>query len=307
MARRGRLAVRVTRDAERQLRAGHPWVYDRSIVSTSHEGQPGDLAVVFDRKRKFVAVGLWDPASPIRIKVLQHRTPATIDPDFWSSRLSEALAVRRPLATEPSITGYRLVNGESDAFPGLVADRYGDDGRDQDLLMRRGCHTSSPLRKRSLPQGNLTDIVLRTSRAVARVGPGDGRGRPARERTHRTGRVRRTRPHLRRRCGTRPKDRALPRPAGQPAGRVGRRAAGASVLDIFSCTGGFSLHAAAGGAVSVHSVDASRHAIADLRANIARNSERSPPSRRATSASGSATHSKSWRRWPPTGAPSTSW
>ena len=56
-----RLAVRVTPDAFRQIRGGSPWLYDGSITSVSHDGAPGDLAVIFDDDRKFAAIGLWDP------------------------------------------------------------------------------------------------------------------------------------------------------------------------------------------------------------------------------------------------------
>ena len=62
-----RIALRVTPDAQRRIRAGHPWLYDGSIRSASRDGAPGDLAVVFDDDRRFVAVGLWDPASPFRL------------------------------------------------------------------------------------------------------------------------------------------------------------------------------------------------------------------------------------------------
>ncbi|MCB0236133.1 MAG: class I SAM-dependent rRNA methyltransferase, partial [Anaerolineae bacterium] len=62
-----RLAVRVTRQAQQALRQGHPWLFDRSIVSQSAAGQPGDLAVIFDDRRRFLAAGLYDPASPIRV------------------------------------------------------------------------------------------------------------------------------------------------------------------------------------------------------------------------------------------------
>ena len=43
-----RIALRVTPDARRRLRAGHPWLYDRSIRSASRDGAAGDLGVVFD-------------------------------------------------------------------------------------------------------------------------------------------------------------------------------------------------------------------------------------------------------------------
>ena len=70
-----RIAVRVTPDALRQVRAGHPWVFDASVTSVGHDGAPGDLAVVFDDHRRFAAIGLYDPTSPIRVRVLHHGDP----------------------------------------------------------------------------------------------------------------------------------------------------------------------------------------------------------------------------------------
>ena len=54
-----RIPLRVLPQAERALREGHPWLYDSSIVEPV-EGSVGDLAVVFDRKRRFLAIGLFD-------------------------------------------------------------------------------------------------------------------------------------------------------------------------------------------------------------------------------------------------------
>ena len=98
-----RLAVRVTPDALRQIRGGHPWVYETSIESVKSgaqsgaTGKPGDLAVVFDADRSFAAIGLLDPASPIRIKIIHEGKPATIDRAFWVAHITAALARRQPL------------------------------------------------------------------------------------------------------------------------------------------------------------------------------------------------------------------
>jgi hypothetical protein len=97
-----RLAVRLTPDARRQVVAGHPWVYAESISSLSARGAPGDLAVVFDDKRKFVAIGLYDPGSPIRLKILHRGAPAPIDASFWQGRLDAALERRAPLSCRSS-------------------------------------------------------------------------------------------------------------------------------------------------------------------------------------------------------------
>jgi 23S rRNA G2069 N7-methylase RlmK/C1962 C5-methylase RlmI len=118
-----RIALHVTPAAERALRSGHPWVFDQSIRSQSHAGQPGDLAVIFDARRRFLAIGLYDPRSPIRVRVLQHHAPAAIDRAWFTERLRAAANIRQPLLATGT-DGYRLVHGENDGLPGLVVDRY---------------------------------------------------------------------------------------------------------------------------------------------------------------------------------------
>lgn len=81
--------------------------------------------MVFDRKGRFLAVGLYDPESPIRVRVLQHGEPATIDTAWFQSRIARANDLRGPLL-KTGTTGYRLIHGENDGLPGLIVDRYGD-------------------------------------------------------------------------------------------------------------------------------------------------------------------------------------
>ncbi|HEY3483896.1 MAG TPA: class I SAM-dependent rRNA methyltransferase, partial [Ilumatobacteraceae bacterium] len=119
-----RIAVRVTPDALRQVRGGSPWVYDGSITSASRDGASGDLAVVFDDKRRFAAIGLWDPGSPIRVKVLHRGAPRTIDSAFFVDAIARSVERRSTLAADPDTNAYRCVHGENDGLPGLVVDRY---------------------------------------------------------------------------------------------------------------------------------------------------------------------------------------
>jgi 23S rRNA (cytosine1962-C5)-methyltransferase len=122
-----RIAVRINPAAERALRQGHPWIFDQAITEQSHPGSPGDLAVIFDDRRRFLAVGLYDPTSSIRVRILQSRQPATINADWFNTRLQAAASLRAPLnelPVERATSGYRLVHGENDGLPGLVIDRY---------------------------------------------------------------------------------------------------------------------------------------------------------------------------------------
>ena len=118
-----RLRLRVTAAAESILRGGHPWLFAESIQAQNRAGQLGELAVVYDRKDRFLAVGLYDPDSPIRVRVLHAGKPQSLDAGWWRGRLEEALARRRGLF-DARTTGYRCINGESDGWPGLVLDRY---------------------------------------------------------------------------------------------------------------------------------------------------------------------------------------
>jgi 23S rRNA (cytosine1962-C5)-methyltransferase len=266
-----RIAVRVTADALRQIRGGSPWIYDRSITSVSHDGAPGDLAVVFDRSRSFAAIGLWDPASPLRVKLLHRGTPTTIDAAFWRRRIGDALDVRATLAADPDTTAYRCVHGENDGLPGLVVDRY-----DRTLVVKLYSEVWFAHLAEVLPAllEALTPerVVLRLARTLGRrdtFGLADGDtvfGTPPegpvlfRERGlvmeadvvhgHKTGHFLDQRDN-----------RAL----------VRSMASGAKVLDVFASTGGFSLAAAAGGAELVHLVDVSDPALRTAERNLAHN------------------------------------
>ena len=120
-----RIALRITPPAERALRKGHPWIFDQSIKDISHAGAPGDLAVIFDKERRFEAIGLYDPTSSIRVRILQVRQPAAINVDWFQSKIKMAARARASFIKH-NTDGYRLINGENDGLPGLIIDRYAD-------------------------------------------------------------------------------------------------------------------------------------------------------------------------------------
>ena len=100
-----RVAVRLTPDALRQVRGGHPWVFDGGIRSGGDGAVAGQLGVVFDDRRRFVAIGLWGPASPIRLRVLHVGEPCAVDPAFWMEKVDAALERRRDLFAEGGTDG----------------------------------------------------------------------------------------------------------------------------------------------------------------------------------------------------------
>src|SRR5512140_3556987 len=112
-----RLRLRVTTAAETIIRSGHPWLFADSIREANRPGHLGELAVILDRKDKFLAIGLFDPQSPIRVRVLHTHKPAAIDAAWWQGHLNLSLARREGLF-DAQTNGYRCVHGESDGWPG---------------------------------------------------------------------------------------------------------------------------------------------------------------------------------------------
>jgi len=160
-----RIALRVTPAAARALRRGHPWLFADALIKQSHEGQPGDLAVIFDSKRKFLAIGLYDPTSTIRVRVLQHHKPVIIDQHWIAEKISAAKHIRTNLPENTN--AYRLLNGENDGLPGLVIDRYAES-----LVIKLYTPAWIPYLSLLIPilkdLLNPKRIVLRLSRAMLR-------------------------------------------------------------------------------------------------------------------------------------------
>lgn len=268
-----RLAVRVRKDAMRQLRGGHPWIYNESITSLSRDGEPGDLAVIFDDNRDFAAIGMWDPDSPICIKLLHSGKPRTIDAGFWRERVAEAIAHRRPLLDDPAHSGYRIIHGENDRLPGIVVDLY-DTVAVAKIYSRAWIPHLAALVPQLIEQVGPESLILRLARSVPEqpeIGIVEGavlHGPPPSE------------PVMFLENGLRFESHPS---TGQKTGhfldqrenrqRVRELSAGARVLDVFSCTGGFSVHAAAGGATEVHSVDLSRPAVDAVARNMRHNAD----------------------------------
>ncbi len=267
-----RIALRVVAPAERAIRQAHPWVFDQSIIEQSHSGVPGDLAVIFDSKRKFLAIGLYDPTSPIRVRILQKGKPAPIDQNWFQEKIKTAAALRASLQQQDT-NGYRLVHGENDGLPGLIIDRYAET-----FVIKLYTPAWVPHLKvicSALAQVHPFErLILRLSRSLTKQtkylhGLSDGMTI----------------------AGQTPEGLLLFKENGltfecdpingQKTGffldqrenraRVKNLSKGKSVLNVFSYTGGFSLYAADGGAKEVVSVDFSTPATEATLRNIVHN------------------------------------
>jgi 23S rRNA (cytosine1962-C5)-methyltransferase len=266
-----RLRLRITAAAENAVRSRHPWIFSDSIREQNREGRAGELVVIYDRKDKFLAAGLYDPDSPLRVRVLHVGKPVTLDANWWRERLDQPLAIRRDIFDEQT-NGYRVINGESDGWPGLVLDRYAD-------VFVVKLYSAAWLPRLSevlaLIQQALRPprLVLRLSRNIQEFARREFK---LEEGQILIGPLDRTPTFLE--TGLRFEADVI---RGQKTGffldqrenrrRVETLSRSADVLNAFSFSGGFSLYAARGAAKSVTDLDISAHALDSARRNFALN------------------------------------
>lgn len=110
--------------------ARHPWVFANSIAKVEGDPAPGDEVEVVSHERQFIARGLFNPGSAIRVRLYRWEDEP-LDEAYWTSLLAAAIRLRREVlglgldGSEPDPgAAYRVVSSEGDAISGLTVDRY---------------------------------------------------------------------------------------------------------------------------------------------------------------------------------------
>ena len=109
---------------EKSIYRKHPWVFSGAIGRIVGNPTEGDLVDIYDCQKQYLATGHYQNESIIA-KILQFNSP-TIDYNFWKERFAQAIEYRKHFGffDNPNTNVFRLVNGEGDFMPGLIADYY---------------------------------------------------------------------------------------------------------------------------------------------------------------------------------------
>ncbi len=258
---------------EKSSRLRHPWIFSGAVERVEGDPASGETVTVVAADGTFLASAAYSPSSQIRARAWSFDSRQTIDTAFFTKTVARAAMARAALFDQDHTAG-RLLHGESDGLPGVIADRYAE-------VVVLQCLSAGAERWRdviatALREATGVQCVFERSDAEVR----SLEGLPAR-----TGTLLGVLPD----AVTIVEDGIAYRVdvvQGQKTGfyldqRDNRRivrghATGRRVLNAFSYTGGFSLAALAGGAVSVLSVDSSGDALNLARDNLARNAMLDP-------------------------------
>jgi 23S rRNA (cytosine1962-C5)-methyltransferase len=255
---------------EKSLKRRHPWVFSGAVAKVQGNPGPGETVAIGSATGEFLAVAAYSPKSQIVARVWDWQE-IPIDQDFFYKRIAQAVAQRKVFLDQPDTGAMRLVHGESDELPGVVADRYADTVVLQ--LTSAGAERWREVIADKLLEVSGTSRIWERSDAEVRVLEGlapvtaalRGAREPTRivvnengirfevdlERGHKTG------------FYLDQRENRL---------RVRQLARERDVLDAFCYTGGFALNAAAGGARSVLALESSADALALAHANAHLNS-----------------------------------
>ncbi|GAA4974190.1 23S rRNA (cytosine(2499)-C(5))-methyltransferase [Algibacter aquimarinus] len=257
-----RLAIKLNAKGEQFVLKGHPWVFSNNIAKINDNAKSGDLAIVFSKnKNRVIGLGLYDANSPIRIKMLHSSAEKVeINATFFKNIIEKAFSKRLSLL-KTNTNSYRLLFGENDGFPGLIADVYASV-----LVVKIYSEIWLPYLEIIIPNLQQTSktetVVVRLSRSLEKskshqlingeVVYGSLKNEVVEFvehgvnfsanviKGHKTGYF-------------------LDHRANRK--QVGEWSKGKTVLDVFSYAGGFSVHALANGAKEVTSLDISKQAL----------------------------------------------
>lgn len=246
---------------EERIQMGHPWVFGNEVKNIEGDFEPADIVDVYDFKNRFLGRGYINPKSKILVRIMT-RQQEDINREFFRKRITEAWNYRKKMVDTGSC---RVIFGEADFLPALIVDKFGDYLSIQTLSL--GIEKYKDMIVELLdeiiePKGiyERNDVKIREKEGLEQKkgfikGPFDT-----------TVQIRENEVKM-----------WVDIENGQKTGyfldqRENRAAIkplvkGARVLDTFTHTGGFALHAAYYGAREVTAVDISEHAVEYVKRN----------------------------------------
>jgi len=247
----------------------HPWVFSQALESVHDSLKPGTPVRLVNTGGGYLASGYFNSYSQIAVRLWGYDEHEKIDRNFFTRRILNAYKIRREYVEGPGTNAYRLINGENDFLPGLIADKY-----DDYLVIQ--CHTRGIEFWKEMIVDALIEVIRPAGiyeRSDIPVRLIEGAGQPS-------GQLYGTVPDL---ITIREGDFnfLVDVKRGQKTGfyldqrdkrsALLKYAGDRSVLNCFCYTGGFSVYALAGGARRVMSVDTSQPALELAKENIKMN------------------------------------
>lgn len=117
------LKLKLKKNKEFSLIKGHPWAFKEAFQEIPENLKNGDQIEVFSHKDVFLGLGFADTDSKILVRIVSRNQNANVEKAI-EDNIKKAIKYRKDFFQSPNTTAYRLINGEGDSIPGLIADKY---------------------------------------------------------------------------------------------------------------------------------------------------------------------------------------
>jgi len=264
------MKINLNAGREKSLLRRHPWIFAGAIKSVDEPSvASGSTVDLISSEGHFLARASYSPISQIRARVWTFNDEP-VDKEFFRRKIKAAIALRNTQNVTRNSNAYRLIHAESDGIPGLIVDRY------DDVLVLQSLTAGSEFWKETI-----ADLLVEETGVQNIYERSDADVRELEGLKPVTGILRGTITNLQLPITEYGLRFQVNIATGHKTGfyldqrvnrhRVGEFAKDRDVLNCFCYTGGFSIHALAGGAKSVLSVDSSADALVLGKENVTLN------------------------------------
>jgi len=265
-----KMKIKLNAGREKSLLRRHPWIFAGAINSVDEPSvASGSTVDLISSEGHFLARASYSPISQIRARVWTFNDEP-VDKEFFRRKIKAAIALRNTLQVTRNTNAYRLIHAESDGIPGLIVDRY------DDVLVLQSLTAGSEFWKETI-----ADLLVEETGVQNIYERSDADVRELEGLKPVTGILRGTITNLQLPITEYGLRFQVNIATGHKTGfyldqrvnrhHVGEFAKDRDVLNCFCYTGGFSIHALAGGAKSVLSVDSSADALVLGKENVTLN------------------------------------
>ena len=108
---------------EKRVYTLHPWIFKSDIDQVDAQCLPGDTVDIMSSKGRFLARGYYNPNSQIALRIMTYHEDEAVDRALIFRRIHEAVEYRRSFA---DLKSCRVVFAESDRLPALIVDAFDD-------------------------------------------------------------------------------------------------------------------------------------------------------------------------------------
>lgn len=113
---------------EATIRRGHPWIFPKAIAKVQGKPENGSLVSILGQQEELLGIGVYNEHSLYRVRVLSRPPEVFTTNDFASLihyRIKQAHTLRQSLGLPNSENNaFRLFNSEADGLSGLTIDYF---------------------------------------------------------------------------------------------------------------------------------------------------------------------------------------